>query len=148
MSGENEKIQMSKNKKQSSSEIANLAAATLRDSSASKIARTDAGSVLPQTNTGKRKRVELENRASKMLQSPKYSSDTKASADPSCPRLTEKLSEQTHWPSPRDTARRTAVKNAVAKEEWHPSAQWATSYTEWNPVLDACARRRIYINHA
>jgi hypothetical protein len=71
---------MSKNKKQSSKEIAELASSTLRDSKASEIAKSLAASVLAQTNTDKQTGAELEDRASKVLKSQKYSDDTKSLA--------------------------------------------------------------------
>lgn len=71
---------MSKNKKQSSSEVASLAAATLNDKDASKIAKSLAGSVIAQTHTDKQTGADMESKASKVLQSDKYSDDTKTLA--------------------------------------------------------------------
>lgn len=71
---------MSKNKKQSSAEVAKLAANTLTDPNASKIAKSLAASVVSQANTNKQTGAELENKASKVLQSDKYSDDTKTLA--------------------------------------------------------------------
>jgi len=71
---------MSKNKKQSSDELAILAAQKLRDKNASKISKTLAGSVLSQTNSPNQTGSELEDIASKVLQSDKYSDDTKSLA--------------------------------------------------------------------
>jgi endonuclease III len=71
---------MSKNKKQTSEKVAELAARTLHDHNASGTAKRLAGSVLSQTNTDKETGRELEDLASKVLQSPKYSDDTKSLA--------------------------------------------------------------------
>jgi hypothetical protein len=71
---------MSKNKKQTSVDVAELAARVLRDRDASGTAKSLAGSVLSQTHTGKQTGAELEDLASKVLRSPKYSEDTKTLA--------------------------------------------------------------------
>ena len=71
---------MSKNPKQPSPEVTHLAAKTLADSNASRIARSLAASVLAQTHTTKQTGPVLEDVASKVLQSPKYSADTKTLA--------------------------------------------------------------------
>lgn len=72
-----EKTEMSKNKKQSSSKVAKLAATTLTDEKASKIAKSLAGSVLAQVNTGKQTGAKMEDVASKVLRSPKFGDGTK-----------------------------------------------------------------------
>lgn len=69
-----------KNKKQSSNEIAKLAAGVLRDSRSSQIAKSLAGSVVSQTHTKKQTGAELEDRASRVLRSSKFSDETKSLA--------------------------------------------------------------------
>lgn len=64
------------NKKQTSSEIASLASQTLRDKSASKIAKSLAASALAQTNTKKETGIDMETKASNVLKSSKYSDNT------------------------------------------------------------------------
>lgn len=71
---------MSTNTKKSSPRVATLAANTLTDPNASKIAKSLAASVVAQTNTGKQTGAKLEDIASKVIQSPKYSDDTKTLA--------------------------------------------------------------------
>lgn len=71
---------MNKNTKQSSSKVASLAAATLNDKNASKIAKSLAGSVVAQTHTGKQTGAGMESKASNVLQSEKYSDNTKTLA--------------------------------------------------------------------
>lgn len=71
---------MSDNKKQTSSDIAAEAAATLSDPNASAIARSLAGSALAQANTGKQTGAEMEDKAARVLSSTKYSDETKALA--------------------------------------------------------------------
>lgn len=71
---------MSKNTKQSSSSVANLAAQTLASKSSSGIAKSLAGSVVAQANTGKQTSKAMETTASNVLQSDKYSDDTKTLA--------------------------------------------------------------------
>ncbi len=71
---------MSKNTKQSTPKVAALAAATLNDKNASKIAKSLAGSVVSQTHTGKQTGADMESKASKVLQSDKYSDGTKTLA--------------------------------------------------------------------
>lgn len=71
---------MGKNTKQSSADIAKLAASTLADQNASNIAKSLAASVLSQTNTDKQTGAELESKASMVLQSDKYSNSTKSLA--------------------------------------------------------------------
>lgn len=68
------------NKKQSSKEVAALAAKTLKDSHSSDIAKELAGSVLSQSRTAKQTGAEMEDTASKVLRSDKYSDDTKTLA--------------------------------------------------------------------
>lgn len=71
---------MSRNTKQSSPEIANLAASTLNDPRSSAIAKKLAASVLAQAKFGKQTGAELQTIASRVLQSVKYSTDTKSLA--------------------------------------------------------------------
>lgn len=71
---------MSKNTKQSTPKVAALAAATLNDKTASRIAKSLAGSVIAQTHTGKQTGADMESKASKVLQSEKYSDETKSLA--------------------------------------------------------------------
>ncbi len=71
---------MSKNTKQSSPKTTHLAATTLANPDASKIAKQLAGSVLSQTGSAKQTGADLEAAASKVLQSEKYSDDTKSLA--------------------------------------------------------------------
>ena len=68
---------MTKNTKQSSDELAAKASETLKDSKASDIQKSLAGSVLAQTNTGKQTGADMETKAGKALQSSKYNDDTK-----------------------------------------------------------------------
>nr|WP_287412769.1 hypothetical protein [Pseudodesulfovibrio sp.] len=71
---------MGKNKKQSSAEVAALAAKTMKNKSASKTAKSLAGSVIAQANTGKETGKDMETKAAKVLNSDKYSADTKTLA--------------------------------------------------------------------
>lgn len=71
---------MSKNTKQSSKKVAQLAATTLTSDKASNTAKRLAGSVVAQTNTDKQTGTELEDLASKVLRSDKYSDETKSLA--------------------------------------------------------------------
>jgi len=71
---------MSKNTKQSSPKVAKLASETLRDPHASKIAKSLAASTLAQTSTGKQTSAEMEAKAGRVLQSEKYSEETKTLA--------------------------------------------------------------------
>jgi hypothetical protein len=75
-----ENLKMSKNTKQSTPKVAALAAATLNDKNASQIAKSLAGSVIAQTHTGKQTGADMESKASKVLQSEKYSDETKTLA--------------------------------------------------------------------
>lgn len=68
------------NTKQTSSDVAKHAAATLRDPNASAIAKSLAGSALAQASTGKETGKAMEAKASQVLQSEKYSESTKAFA--------------------------------------------------------------------
>lgn len=69
-----------RNTKQTSQSVASLAASTLSDPSASKTAKSLAGSLIAQANTGKQTGAQLEDLASKVLKSTKYSEDTKTLA--------------------------------------------------------------------
>lgn len=71
---------MSKNTKASSPKVATLAANILNDKKSSSIAKSLAGSVIAQANTGKQTGAELETKASKVLKSEKYSDETKTLA--------------------------------------------------------------------
>lgn len=68
------------NTKKTSNQVASLAAATLQDSSASKTAKSLAGSVLAQSSTKKQTGSTLEEKASRVLKSNKYSLKTKTLA--------------------------------------------------------------------
>ncbi len=68
------------NNKQTTKQVASLAATILHDPSASKTAKTLAGSVLAQSSTNKQTGADLEKKASKVLRSSKYSEDTKTLA--------------------------------------------------------------------
>jgi hypothetical protein len=71
---------MSKNQKQSSAKVAQLASETLRDPHASAIAKSFAASALAQAHTGKQTGAEMEAKAGRALQSEKYSEETKTLA--------------------------------------------------------------------
>jgi hypothetical protein len=71
---------MTFNAKKSSSTLASQAAATLRDSNASAIAKRLAGSVLSQAQSHNQTGKAMETTASQVLRSPKYSEETKALA--------------------------------------------------------------------
>lgn len=71
---------MGKNRKQSSAQVAKLAAATLADPGASQIAKSLAGSVVAQTNSPRQTGAQMEDVASKVMQSLKYSENTKTLA--------------------------------------------------------------------
>ena len=71
---------MSRNRKQSSAQVASLAAATLKDSTASKTAKSLAGSVMAQAHTKKQTGAQLEDLASMVLCSEKYNEETKTLA--------------------------------------------------------------------
>lgn len=68
---------MSKNTKQTSEKLAEIAAKTLTDDNASAIAKTLAGSVLSQANTNNQTGKEMETKASEVLKSKKYNAKTK-----------------------------------------------------------------------
>ncbi|WP_269584422.1 hypothetical protein [Roseibium sp. Sym1] len=68
---------MPKNKKVTSSNVASQAAEILRDPTSSAIARKLAGSALAQSGTGKQTGADLEEIASRVLSSDKYSDKTK-----------------------------------------------------------------------
>jgi hypothetical protein len=68
------------NNKQTSEGLAQLAARTLHDDNASKIAKRLAGSALSQTHTSNQTSSEMEGLASSVLRSTKYSDDTKSLA--------------------------------------------------------------------
>lgn len=71
---------MSKNRKTTSDSIAHLASETLRNPTASTIAKSLAASALAQAHTGKQTGAEMEQTASKVLQSDKYSDASKSLA--------------------------------------------------------------------
>ncbi|VEI45633.1 Uncharacterised protein [Actinobacillus equuli] len=66
--------------KHSSKELGTLASEILRDSNASQIQKTLAGSVLSQTNSNNVTGKELESKASKVLSSDHYADTTKSLA--------------------------------------------------------------------
>lgn len=68
---------MSKNTKQTSPRIAKLAAETLQDSEASKVAKSLAASALAQRSGGKQTGAEMENLAAKVLAGKRYAEETK-----------------------------------------------------------------------
>lgn len=68
---------MSRNKKETSNKIAKSAAQTLRDSNASKLQKSLAGSALAQTNTNKQTGKQMEAKASRALKNPKSAEKTK-----------------------------------------------------------------------
>lgn len=68
------------NNKTSSQKVAAKAAKILSDDTASRIQRSLAASVVAQASTGKQTGAEMENVASRVLQSPKYSDETKSLA--------------------------------------------------------------------
>ena len=67
---------MSKNTKQTSAQIAKLAAETLQDNRASQIAKSLAASALAQRGVGKQTGAEMEDKAARVLASDRYSDDT------------------------------------------------------------------------
>jgi len=71
---------MTFNSKKSSAALASQAAATLRDNSASAIARQLAGSVLSQAQSANQTGKAMETKASQVLHSAKYNEQTKAFA--------------------------------------------------------------------
>ena len=68
------------NSKQTSAQLASVAAEVLQDTEASKIARRLAGSVLSQAGTANQTGAEMEQLAGRVLGSPKYSELTKGFA--------------------------------------------------------------------
>jgi hypothetical protein len=68
------------NKKNSSPKLAHLASETLTDNSSSATAKTLAGSVLAQVQKGFQPSEEVQTLAGKVLESDKYSDDTKSLA--------------------------------------------------------------------
>ena len=70
---------MSKNTKQTSSKVANLAAKTLGNNNSSDIAKSLSASLIAQSSTGKQTGATMETVASKVLQSDKYSEIGRAS---------------------------------------------------------------------
>jgi hypothetical protein len=68
------------NTKKTSSQIASLAAKTLKDPNSSKIAKELAGSALSQSSTSNQTGSEMEEKASMVLNSNKFSDDTKSLA--------------------------------------------------------------------
>lgn len=68
---------MSKNTKQTSPRIAKLAAETLRDSGASKVAKSLAASALAQRSGGKQTGAEMEDLAAKVLAGKRHAEETK-----------------------------------------------------------------------
>lgn len=71
---------MSNNTKKTSADVAKQASETLRDPSASAIAKSLAGSVLAQASTDKQTGANMEAKASLALKSEKYSAATKTLA--------------------------------------------------------------------
>lgn len=71
---------MTSNSKQTSAKIASLASETLKDKSASQVAKQLAASALSQAGTSKQTGSTMEDLASKVIQSPKYNQDTKSLA--------------------------------------------------------------------
>lgn len=71
---------MAANKKQTSQSVASLASETLKDKSASQVAKQLAASALSQKGTPKQTGGPMEDVASKVLQSRKYSENTKTLA--------------------------------------------------------------------
>ncbi|QXI39648.1 hypothetical protein [Pseudomonas xantholysinigenes] len=71
---------MATNRKNTSDNIAHLASETLRDPSASAIAKSLAASALAQAHTSKQTGAAMEATASKVLQSEKYSANSKSLA--------------------------------------------------------------------
>jgi hypothetical protein len=68
---------MASNKKQTSDRIATLAAETLQDPDASKIAKRLAGSALSQSDGSKQTGAKMEDVAARVLSSNKYAEETK-----------------------------------------------------------------------
>ena len=68
------------NKKRTSPSVASLAAQTLNNSNSSSTAKRLAGSALSQKSTGNQTGAEMEDFASRVMQSPKYNDGTKTLA--------------------------------------------------------------------
>lgn len=68
---------MAKNSKQTSEAVATLAAETLRDRTPSRIAKQLAGAALSQSSTSRQTGAQMEALEGKVMQSEKYSDDTK-----------------------------------------------------------------------
>lgn len=68
---------MAKNTKQTSAQIAKLAAETLQDKRASQIAKSLAASALTQYRGGKQTGVEMEDKAARVLASEHYADETR-----------------------------------------------------------------------
>lgn len=66
--------------KKTSQDVAQLASAKLKNSEASKVQKTLAGSALAQSSTEKKPSKEIETLAAKVLGSAKYNEDTKTLA--------------------------------------------------------------------
>lgn len=71
---------MSINSKQTSGRVATLASQTLNSNSASKVARSLAGSVMAQRNSASQTGAAMESLASTVLRSDKYAATTKVLA--------------------------------------------------------------------
>jgi hypothetical protein len=71
---------MSRNSKGTSGRVVSLASKTLLDKGSSQVARQLAGSAMAQYRTGNQTGAHMEDVASRVLQSDKYSSETKALA--------------------------------------------------------------------
>lgn len=71
---------MPRNPKRTSSKISSQAGTTLRDSNASKIAKSLAASALAQSGSKKQTGAAMEDKASQVLKSLKYSDETKSLA--------------------------------------------------------------------
>ena len=75
--GGKEEIEMTKNKKQTSKDVASNASKILSDPNSSKTAKSLAASALSQFKTKNQTGAEIEELASTVLRSPKYSDETK-----------------------------------------------------------------------
>jgi hypothetical protein len=71
---------MSRNKKQTSKDVASIAAETLNDQNASQIAKSLAGSVLSQFGNNNQTGSEMEDKAAAVIRSSKYNERTKTLA--------------------------------------------------------------------
>lgn len=70
-------VAVAKNTKQTSAQIAKLAAETLQDKQASQIAKSLAASALAQASGGKQTGADMEDKAARVLASGHYSDQTK-----------------------------------------------------------------------